>query len=281
MHADDLGADHARNSGIFAAMEAGVVTAASILANGPAFGDCVQRIAAAGYGHVSFGIHLNLTEGRPVRPDLKLLTGPDGFFLGKRQGLRLLMDRGDRALEQEIRKELIAQIAVLRAAGIRMDHADGHQHVHVFPAVAEAAFRTAAESGIPWMRIPEEPSPRRAERIRSVPEDEAERFCRLAAAARVRMQEVSLKTTDHFRGLYLKGNLSLKRLDRTLETLPPGLTELMVHPGRAAGEKTGGPFSAFSGRAREKELAVLMSGSFRRMLEKHRTCLTSFPEAGL
>ncbi len=34
INADDLGADHARNEGIFEAIEAGVVTAASILANG-------------------------------------------------------------------------------------------------------------------------------------------------------------------------------------------------------------------------------------------------------
>jgi predicted glycoside hydrolase/deacetylase ChbG (UPF0249 family) len=53
----------------------------------------------------------------------------------------------------------------------------------------------------------------------------------------------------------------------------------MVHPGRAQGDPAQGPFSDFSNREREKELTVLTSGSFQRMLEKYHIRLTSFPEA--
>jgi predicted glycoside hydrolase/deacetylase ChbG (UPF0249 family) len=104
-------------------------------------------------------------------------------------------------------------------------------------------------------------------------------FCRLAAVARTRIDGSALRTTDHFRGLYLKGTLSLETLEATLQGLPPGLTELMVHPGRAPCGQAEGPFSAFSHRDRERELEVLTSGSFRRMLEKYSVALTPFPEA--
>ncbi|MDO9559479.1 MAG: ChbG/HpnK family deacetylase [Syntrophales bacterium] len=279
IHADDLGADEARNAGIIEAIEAGSVTAASILVNGPAFQDCLQRIASINGKQLSFGVHLNLTEGRPLSPGLETITGKDGCFYGKQQGHRRLMNRGDDALGKEIRREFAAQIQALRDAGVRMDHLDGHQHVHIFPAAIDATVRTAREFGIPWIRIPEEPPPARSmDRNNPLLNDEAERFCRLAAAVRIKLHGSTMKTTDHFRGLYLKGRLSLENLERTLQTLPPGLTELMVHPGRAHGGPVHGPFSAFSNREREKELAVLTSGSFHRMLEKYNVRLTPFPE---
>jgi hypothetical protein len=104
-------------------------------------------------------------------------------------------------------------------------------------------------------------------------------FCRLAAASRTRIIGTALKTTDHFRGLYLKGTLSLETLEATLEALPPGLTELMVHPGRMPGGGAEGPFSAFSNRDRERELEVLTCDRFRQMLERYHIALTPFPEA--
>lgn len=279
VNADDLGADDARNAGIFEAMEAGIVTAASILVNGPAFEDCLQRIASTSFKHISFGVHLNLTEGMPLSPGLKLITGPDGRFCGKQEGHRRLMSLGDEALEEEIRQEFAAQIAALRNAGIRIDHVDSHQHVHIFPTVIDSAVRAARESGIPWMRIPEEHPPSRSmDRTNHMLNSEAEMFCRLAAEARMRIPGSALRTTDHFRGLYLKGRLSLESIERTLQSLPPGLTELMVHPGRASDGQAEGPFSAFSHREREKELEVLTSGSFHRILEKYRVQLSSFPE---
>ena len=280
IHADDLGADEARNAGIMEAIEAGSVTAASILVNGPAFQDCLQRIASMNGRQLSFGVHLNLTEGRPLSPGLETITGKDGCFCGKQEGHRRLMNRGDDALEKEIRREFAAQIHALRDAGVRIDHIDGHQHVHIFPAAIDATVWTAREFGIPWMRIPEEPLPARSmDRNNPLLNDEAERFCRLAAAVRIKLHGSTMKTTDHFRGLYLKGRLSLESLERTLQTLPPGLTELMVHPGRAHGGPVQGPFSVFSNREREKELTVLTSGSFQRMLEKYHVRLTPFPEA--
>ncbi len=280
IHADDLGADEARNAGIFETIEAGSVTAASILVNGPAFEDCLQRIASVDFNHISFGVHLNLTEGRPLSPGLETIIGADGCFCGKQEGHRRLMNKGDEGIATEVQREFAAQIQALRDAGVRIDHLDGHQHVHVFPAAIDATVRTAREFGIPWIRIPEEPLPSRSmERKNRLLNDEAERFCRLAAAARIRIHGSTLKTTDHFRGLYLKGRLSLTRLERTLQKLPPGLTEIMVHPGRVPCGQAEGPFSAFSNREREKELAVLTSDTFQRMLEKYHVQLTSFPEA--
>ena len=280
IHADDLGADEARNEGIFEAMAEGVVTAASILANGPAFPDVVQRIAAKPLHQVSFGVHLNLTEGRPLSAGLDIITNEDGFFHGKAAGLRLMMTKGDKRLEREVEQEATAQILKLQEAGIRIDHLDGHHHIHVFPAVIHAAVRVAMDARISWMRLPEEtrPSGVLLSEAHALAAEAAHFSCR-AAGARPHIESAALRTTDHFRGLYLKGRLSLHLFEATLQTLPPGLTELMVHPGRAS-VVVSGPFSSFSHQGREEELAVLKDPACRTVLDNYGIRLTGFPAVG-
>ena len=275
VNADDLGADESRNAGIFEAVEAGAVTAVSILVNGPAFPDALERIAAEARGGISFGIHLNLTEGKPLVPGPACLTDSGGRFPGKAEAHRRLMIAGDREWEDAIGREFAAQVGALRDAGIPVDHLDGHQHIHIFPAVIEAAVRTAATFGIPWIRLPEEPVPVFTDREGPVDTAEARMFSRLASAARSRIRRSGLRTTDHFRGLYLKGRLTPESLEETLSALPSGLAELMVHPGRASAEGGQGPFSSFSNRDRERELEALTGGQFRETLDRHGIRLTS------
>ncbi len=280
VNADDLGADEARNAGIFEAVEAGAVTAVSILVNGPAYPDALTRIAATAGGHVSFGVHLNLTEGMPLMPGLACLTDPVGRFPGKAEAHRRLMVAGDREREDAIGREFAAQVGALRDAGIPVDHLDGHQHIHVFPAVIEAAIRAAEAFGIPWIRFPEEPAPVFMDRGGPVDTAEARMFSRLASDVRGRIRRSALRTTDHFRGLYLKGRLTPESFEKTLSALPSGLTELMVHPGRASAEGGQGPFSSFSNRDRERELEALTGGRFREALDRYGIRLTSYSREG-
>jgi len=280
INADDLGADQARNEGIFEALEAGVVTAASILVNGNAFQNAVQRIVSTPIDHVSFGVHLNLTEGRPLSTGLKRIADADGLFHGKAAGQKLMMTRNDKTLEEDIIKETAAQILRLKQAGVRIDHLDGHHHIHVFPAVTDIAVKTAVTFGIPWIRIPDEPYPAEILHPKDpILELEAQHFSLLAAAARPTIKESSMQMTDYFRGLYLKGRLSLNNLDTMLQTLPPGLTEFMVHPGRMPIKAASGPFSSFSNRDRQEELTVLKDPGFRVMLNRYHIQITHFPEA--
>ena len=279
VNADDLGADEARNRGIFEAIEAGAVTSVSLLANGPAFDDALRRIRSMGSTKVSFGLHLNLSEGKPLLSDLRILVGPDGCFLGKAPTHRLLMQDGNTALRKEVSRELFAQIEVFRSAGIGIQHIDGHQHVHVFPAVCRSVVQGAESHRIPWMRIPEEAclSDQRVDIPFSLRE-ETLLFGRMARSARHELNGTRIRTTDHFRGLYLKGRLSPLTLEKTVRSLPSGLTELMVHPGRVPAAPPTSLFSTFSNRDREQELEALLNRRFREILEIENIDLTPFPE---
>ncbi len=279
INADDLGADVPRNEGVVEAIRAGTVTSVSILANGPALEDALQRIRPFDHSKVSFGIHCNISEGGPLAGGLRILTGPDGCFMKKAAAHQLLM-HGGAAIEAEIARELDMQIEVLKGAGLRLTHIDGHHHVHVFPAAIKAVCATARKHNIPWIRIPDEPEP--VSREDGIPDsllEESKAFSSLAGNARLYIEGTGLKAPDHFRGLYLKGRASLQRMQKTLEELKPGLTEIMMHPGRAAaGHPQEGSFSSFSTMDREKELHVLLSEEFRLALLRNGVILIPFPE---
>lgn len=275
--ADDLGADEARNAGIAEAVAAGAVTSVSLLANGPALEDALGRLPSL-RPRVSVGVHLNLSEGAPLARGLRLLVGSDGLFLGKASARDLLHRRGDPTLTAEVGRELTAQVERLQAAAGPLDHLDGHQHVHVFPAVVDAAFAAASRGRIPWVRIPEEPWP--ADGGAEGLDEELRAFLRAARAARALLGGAGLSATDHFRGLFLRDRLTPSRLDATVAALPEGLTELMVHPGRAAERAPATSFSRFSTPERERELAALLSPEFRAALARARVTLTPFPAAG-
>jgi len=279
VNADDLGADEARNAGIFEAIREGSVTSVSILANGPALEDGLRGITFLGNKKISFGIHLNLSEGIPLVSGLRQLTGPEGCFLGKARTHELLSEPRDRDLEGEIQQELDAQVRVLEKAGIPISHLDGHQHVHLFPAAVRAAVNLARGHRIPWIRLPQEPDPDPENaRIGFPLLQEGRNFSGMAKATRVHLNETGIRTTDHFRGLYLKGRFSLSALIDSLENLPEGLTELMVHPGRVPPTPTSNPFSQFSTLDREKELEFLLGIKFRMALAERGIDLVPFPE---
>ena len=280
INADDLGADEARNAGIFEAIQAGTVTSASILPNGPGLSDALDRIHSGSFRNVSWGVHLNLSEGKPVSTGNSPLLRPNGTFQGKVSSQRLLMRQGDRDLETEIAHEIDAQITLFESSGIPLSHLDGHQHVHVFPAVLGAMIVAVQRHHIPWIRIPDEPESSSSDFPLSLPlKEEARLFSGLGHTARSMISGSGLYTTDHFRGLYLKVRLSVQGLQSALRVLPDGLTELMVHPGRFVENSPETPFSSFSTVEREQELETLRNASLRLILDELKIILTPFPES--
>lgn len=280
INADDLGADEARNRGIFEAIEAGRVTSVSVLVNGDGFEDAMERWERLGITEISLGIHINLSEGKPVSKDLRMLTAKDGFFRGKQATHTLLNQPSRIELEREIQKEINAQIQVLAKFKIPITHLDGHQHIHITPVVLPIVLSEALNNKIRWIRIPDEPHPS-LRTIMTQPDVQEEpfMFSKLGTNARSIVMSSEIDSCDHFRGLYLKDKLDIVLLEEVFKNLPIGLTELMVHPGRVADTVSSGPFSAFSTLKRENELNALLDPVFPSLIEKYGISLTPFPES--
>jgi chitin disaccharide deacetylase len=270
INADDFGLSAAVNRGILEAYAAGTVTSTSLLANGPGFEDAVRRAEEApGLG---VGLHLNLTEGRPVASPETIPSLCDATT-GRLHGLSGLVVRvlAGRVPAEEVAAECRAQIEQARRAGIALTHLDGHHHAHVLPGVWGPALGAARAAGIRAVRVPLEPLSSLAWRPGAA----------LGEAGIALSYRLASRTTpplahpDHFRGFALTGRRDfLPRLVDILDSLEPGVTELMVHPGywdaRVGG--WGGPLT----RERERELAALTSDAVRSRLNRGGLALMHF-----
>lgn len=272
VNADDLGWTEGVNRGILQAFRTGIVSSASLLANGAAFAEAVK--AAKSAPRLGVGVHLNLSDGAPVadretvmsllNDDGNLADGPERLLL-KRARLKLVLD--------EVEEEWDAQIQKVRDAGIKPTHLDGHKHVHMLPGLFEIALRLAKKHGIEAIRVSLEESSLRAalasgsqHRAGVVMKQgvQARGLKLLARDARKQAARMGIATADYFCGIAQTGELTLEGVERLLKNLPEGTTELICHPGHAdeALQKTATRLQA----SRQKELEILTDTRIRKLV---------------
>ena len=247
INADDLGSRNERDRGIFQSFTDGIVTSASLLANGPSFASAAATALELG---LPLGVHLNLAEGMPLRGAISGLCTADGAFPGK-AGLRgfLAGDEVDFAL---LYRELAAQIEEIIAAGIVPDHLDTHQHFSLFPSATAIILALAADYAIPSLRLPA-PAESPIDDPGGELGEEMSLYRRLAPAYTAQVRASGLATPDGLFGMPLLNRLNQETLIDTLRSIPVGTWELMVHPGYPDGS------SPFSGAERQAELVALIS----------------------
>jgi hopanoid biosynthesis associated protein HpnK len=271
VNADDLGWTAGVNRGIAEAHRNGIVTSASLLANGEAFAEAAEL--ARGTRGLGVGVHLNLSDGSPISaPEtVPSLLNDSGEFEGGPDGL--LMKIATRRISmREVETEWQAQIAKVRGTGVAPTHLDGHKHVHMLPGLFEIALRLAKRHGIGAVRVSHEASNLRAAlsagelRASVVLKQgvQARGLKLLARDARTQADRAGVSTADHFCGIAQTGELTKEGLARLLQSLPEGTTELMCHPGYAdeALRKTATRLQG----SREKEVEILTDVGIRNLV---------------
>jgi hopanoid biosynthesis associated protein HpnK len=238
VNADDLGWTEGVNRGIAEAHRNGIVTSASMLANGAAFSSAIEL--AKSTPALGVGVHLNLSDGKPVAAEaVSSLVNEQGDFVGGPENLLLRLARRSLLLK-EVEREWESQIQKVIRAGIRPTHLDGHKHVHMLPGLFEMALRLARRHGIGALRVSHEASTLRAalscgEKQNSpvvIKQGVQARVLKLLARdARALAETAGIATVDYFCGIAQTGELTIEGLKRLLLGLPEGTTEMMCHPG--------------------------------------------------
>jgi len=239
VNADDFGRSEFVNAGIAEAFRQGILTSASIVANGAAFEAAVALLPQLeGLG---VGIHLVLNEHEPVLPpsEIPSLVTKEGRFPSR--GRQLLNMAGDPRTSDDAFKEWDAQISKVLARGIKLDHIDGHGHCHAHPRVAGALVKLAERYAIRRVRLPVEPMSWRPERVSA--RRLAEKLAlNSAALCSRRLWSGRLTYPQPFYGFSEGGRLTTSVVRRVAQSAPPGVSELMTHLGvsniQPAGLKT-------------------------------------------
>jgi predicted glycoside hydrolase/deacetylase ChbG (UPF0249 family) len=124
VNADDLGGSEVINNETFAMMEAGLITSATLMANGPAFEDAVKR--SRRFPNCSFGVHLNLTSFAPLSSSKSL----DPVLRAGKFYRELLSQRLSGELRNALEQELKLQVKRVIDAGVPVSHFDSHHFIH-------------------------------------------------------------------------------------------------------------------------------------------------------
>jgi hopanoid biosynthesis associated protein HpnK len=284
INADDFGLTAGVNRAIVEAHEHGVVTSATLMANGQAFGDAAGR--ARSRPRLGVGCHIVLVDGAPLLDQAEVRSLVDGG--GNRSGdphfregvagfgaLALL----GRLSENEIEAEAAAQIRKLQAAGIPVTHLDSHKHTHLFPRVLRPLLRAATSCGVKAIRNP-------FERIQGSQLAASPSLWRrwievgvlrgLARQFREAVRKAGIATPDGTLAIVATGSLDERLLRLMVEHLPDGTWELVCHPGYNDGDLQG--IHTRLRESREQELRILTSASTRDLLAANGIEVVSFRE---
>lgn len=272
INADDLGFAPGVNRGIAEAHEAGTLSSASMMVNTPAFHEAAEMVHAR-VPTLGVGLHLNLIAGRPLAEVPTLADPRTGLFYPLDQLARRAL--AGRVSAADVRRECDAQLDALVAAGIVPTHLDSHRHSHALPGVLPAVIASALAHGVRIVRRPLD-APTLGEPVA------AAKMLVLHAAWRAALRGVDaegrrlLARSPRFRGIALQGAPDVGvRLLALLDALPPGATELMLHPGHDdAVLAAQDPYRA----ERERELAVLRSSIVRARLDRGDVRLCTFAQ---
>lgn len=250
--ADDFGADVAVNEAVEIAHRQGILTAASLMVGAPGAPDAVARARAT--PSLRVGLHLVLVDGRPVLPPSKvsLLVDGEGRFRPNMALAGATMFFSPRARRQ-LAAEIAAQFEAFAATGLVLDHVNAHKHFHLHPTIAGLILRIGARHGMKAARIPVEPQ-RVIARLEPRGPPPAQPVVNLVAAmAKRRFARAGVAAPDQVFGLAWSGAMTAQRLKGLIAALPPGLSEIYLHPSTSA-SFTG----AAAGYRYQDELAALI-----------------------
>jgi predicted glycoside hydrolase/deacetylase ChbG (UPF0249 family) len=253
-HADDLGFSSAVDDGILDAFEHGVLTSTSVLTNGPTADQALNRVSRLSVAWLTrefdggcrrqllddpdepfdIGVHLNLTQGRPLtsrRYPAELLDD-QGCFPGPNKLFFKLLLRPRRWLSA-IKSELNEQISRIVDQGVQPTHANGHQYVELFPMVREILPEVLSRFSIRVVRLPVErrlaATTLRSRGLRAWVLAHIKRhFARQFACS---LRTAALASADRFIGTAHAGHVTLAVISNGLLSVQEQITEIAIHPG--------------------------------------------------
>jgi len=225
VNADDFGLTESVNNGVIACHQAGVVKSASVLANGDGLRDALEK--SSDHPGLGIGLHLTLVFGKPVAAPGKvssLIFKKGSLAAGYPKIAQRYFLGGIKSSEVEYEWE--AQYEKL--AGIKIDHLDSHQHLHLLPGLFKLVVKLAQKWGIPYVRVP-------AENLKiglAGATTLSGRVLNLYALGKKRLlADNQLKTTGNFFGSSFSGAMTADVWPKLWPLIPAGITEIMCHPG--------------------------------------------------
>jgi predicted glycoside hydrolase/deacetylase ChbG (UPF0249 family) len=263
IHADDLAVAHAQDIASFEALNRGAVSSASIMVPCPWLTEVADYAKA--HPDADLGLHLTLTsewknyKWGPTAPrdQVVSLLDPHGY---------LYSDAGEAVRHikpEEAEREVRAQVETALKMGIRPTHLDSHMGVlFTKPALMAVLVKVAHEYHLPFLML----------KIPGMPPD-------MYAALQptdVILDRVFMASPP------IKPDGWLSYYTHILQTLPPGVSELIVHLAYDDAEMRAVTVDHpdYGSAWRQRDFNVMTSPEFHKALEENHIKLVTWRELG-
>jgi len=264
VHGDDLGMAHSINAASIKAFETGLVSSGSIMVPCP----WLSEIAAYAHSHpqADLGLHLTVTSewslyrwGPVLGKDrVPSLLDSSGYFYSLESEAAAHID------VKEAEAEVRAQIARARALGIQPTHLDSHMGtLYQSKALFEILLRVARENKLP-VRVSRQMFASASFLPSILQPDDVVIDSIVSIEPSVTPEGWSKYYTD------------------VIKSLPPGVTEMVVHLAYDDEEMKGVAFDHPNWGAawRQRDFEFMTSDAFRKLLQENNVRLTTWREVG-
>lgn len=233
--ADDFGLSIEVNEAVEQGHRTGVLTCASLVVTGAAAEDAVRR--ARTMPNLGVGLHLALVDAPSAMPPSRIpdLIDASTGALGARPAVTGALIALSPKVRGQARAEIAAQFELYRKTGLPLEHVDGHWHFHQHPWITDILVdEMAPRFGVTAVRVPNEPALAswRAAGRRGLPRRAfaAAAHAPLWGRLRRRLKHAGIGANDWFFGFNDGGAMDRDQLLRTVASLPPGVSEIGLHP---------------------------------------------------
>lgn len=230
---DDFGLSRGVNAAVEKGWRDGILTNASIMPGGAAFGEAIK--IARRNPDLQVGLHLTLLQGHSVLPHAQIpgLVNEAGEFSDNpvATGMRFFFDK---SIYKQLKLEIEAQIQRVIDSGIPLSHIDGHLNIHLHPTVFAFLTELMPRYGISSFRLSSE---RLSHNLKF---DQQRRigktierliFGALSNHARPHLKQLGISYAGEVKGVLNSGRMTEEYILQILDGLKEGLTELYFHPG--------------------------------------------------
>jgi hopanoid biosynthesis associated protein HpnK len=267
VNADDFGRSRQINAAVIRAHQQGILTSASLMVAGEAAQEAI--ILARENPRLAVGLHVVVVDGRAVLPQSQLprLLDRTGNFPNHpiRLGLLYALSREAR---RQVALEIRAQFERFSATGLPLSHVDGHQHMHMHPAIFDRVLPLARQFGAKGLRIV------RDDLRFELQSDRSHAFSKMTLAAVFALLASHCRGTrlaSPFRtyGLFRSGRMTVEHTRLILQRMQEP-SEIYFHPTQGPRTDQRGP--------NPQELDVLLNLSLRETIEARQLQLSRYED---
>jgi len=229
---DDFGLALPVNEAIAEAHQKGILTTASLMVGAAYASDAIER--ARQCPSLKVGLHLTLVECYSVLPQREIpnLVDADGAFPERlaQAGFKFFFYPG---IRKQLEAEIRAQFDAFRRTGMELDHVNAHNHMHLHPTILRLILKVGKDYGLKAVRLPNEPPLKSWRAAGTYPASRISSWLLLRPwlmLMKISLKRAGVRFNDFLFGMTDGGCMKRDLVERLLQKLPDGATELCFHP---------------------------------------------------